>query len=91
MSALPNARRGVAEFLRGQTGSERPEWRAVFTTDGTDGPTGIAPVCTDPDHEPGDGDLYSCCPSMAIEVEWHVLAEYLVALLNADRGAGENG
>ncbi|AZM53303.1 hypothetical protein DMA15_12475 [Streptomyces sp. WAC 01529] len=71
-------------LLRLVGGDARLEWRGVYTTDGTEGPTGIGPVCPDPDHEPGDGDLYTCCPELAIEVESVELADYLVALLNAD-------
>lgn len=90
MSALDDTRGPVREALLRLADDARPEWRGVFTTDGTDGPTGIAPVCPDPEHEQGDGDLYVCCPELAIEVESPELAEYLVALLNADREAGES-
>lgn len=65
----------------------RPEWRPVFSTNGTDEPTGLAPVCTDPDHGDDDtAEAYACCPDPVIECESHEIAAYLVELLNADRG-----
>lgn len=85
--SLDEARSPALEALLRLVG-DAPEWRAVFTTNGTDGATGIGPVCPDPDHEPGDGDLYTCCPELAIEAESAELADYLVALLNADRERG---
>jgi hypothetical protein len=88
VSALDETRGPAREALLRLTGDARPEWRAAFTTDGTDGPTGIAPVCPDPEHERGDGDVWACCPDLAVEVESTELAEYLVALLNADRQGG---
>ncbi|MFG2458113.1 hypothetical protein ACGFWE_13730 [Streptomyces sp. NPDC048523] len=66
-----------------------PKWRTAYTTNGSDAPTGIVPVCHDPDHEADDGSVYSCCPDPAIEVESPELADYLVALLNTDTPGGE--
>jgi hypothetical protein len=60
-------------------------WRPVFLSE--EEPEGIAPVCPDEDHEEGDGCVYDCCPEPVIEVPDPDLAEYLAALLNADRGA----
>jgi hypothetical protein len=74
-------------FLLNATGIRRPGWRTAFTTDGTDEPTGIAPVCPDEDHDPFDGSVYSCCVEPAIECGAPAIAAYLVELLNADRGA----
>lgn len=84
MSARDTARK----FLRATTGSDLPEWRPVFSTDGTDEPTGIAPVCSDTEHYEDDAaEAYSCCPDPVIECHSHEIATYLTALLNADRGA----
>lgn len=88
MSYLDDVRSAARSFLLREADDARPEWRGVFSTNGTEGPTGIAPVCPDPEHESGDGDLYTCCPELAIEVESAEFAEYLVALLNADREGG---
>ncbi|MER5559646.1 hypothetical protein ABT071_13675 [Streptomyces sp. NPDC002506] len=82
-----NARDAARKLLLATTSTEQPEWRTAFTTDGTDEPTGIAPVCPDEDHEPDDGSVYPCCPEPAIECDSHKVAAYLVELLNADRGA----
>lgn len=83
MSARKNAR----AFLRAMVGDAAPEWRTAFTTDGTDEPTGIAPVCPDEDHDPDDGSVYSCCPEPVIECDSYPIAAYLAELLNADRSA----
>lgn len=61
-------------------------WRAAYIEQDGE-PDGIAPVCPDDDHEDGDGCVYDCCPEPVIEVPDPHLAEYLTALLNADRGA----
>lgn len=68
-------------------GISTPEWRTAHTTDGTDEPTGIAPVCHDADHERDDSSVYSCCAEPIIECDSGAIAAYLVRLLNADRGA----
>jgi hypothetical protein len=89
MSALNRARTAAAGALPDWTGAiapHLPEWRVCFSTDGSPEPTGIAPVCPDEDHEPADGSVYECCSMPVIEVECTELAEYLVVLLNADRG-----
>jgi hypothetical protein len=86
VSALDRARAAARSLLADTIDAALPEWRACFSTDGTDGPTAVAPVCADEDHEPTDGNVYNCCPEPVIEVEWPELAEYLAALLNADRG-----
>ncbi|WP_405991057.1 hypothetical protein [Streptomyces sp. NBC_00986] len=89
MSALDDARRAAAEFLRGTTGSDRPEWRATFVGFAAE-PNAIGPVCTDEDHiESEDPSAFGCCPEPIIAVE-SSLVDYLVELLNADRGAGES-
>jgi len=85
MKGLPEARKAARELLQTLTGDERPEWRTCFSTDGSDEPTGIAPVCTD-DHDEDDGSVYDCCPDPVIECDSYVTAAYLAALLNADRG-----
>lgn len=86
-SALDKARRAASELLRQTTGADLPQWRAVFDTDETIAePNAIAPVCTDDDHEPGDGSVYDCCPDPVVVVDPPLVA-YLVALLNADRTA----
>ncbi|OUC97828.1 hypothetical protein [Streptomyces swartbergensis] len=85
MRTLDEARNAAAA----QWGGEGlPKWRTAFTTHGSDAPTGIAPVCLDPEHEEADGSVYDCCPEPAIEVEAPELAEYLVALLNTDAPGG---
>ncbi|MFI1467603.1 hypothetical protein [Streptomyces wuyuanensis] len=91
MSTLANARRRAAEFLQQSTGSDRPEWRVTYTEYGVhDEANAIAPVCTDPDHLASeDPTAFECCPEPIIDVG-PALAEYLVALLNADREAGES-
>lgn len=90
MTALDDARRTAAEYLRKTTGSDRPEWRTTYTEYGVhDEPNAIAPVCTDEDHVASeDPTAFGCCPEPIIDVGPE-LAEYLVALLNADREAGE--
>jgi hypothetical protein len=85
MSALDHARADVLGCLWATAGDAVPEWRTCYSTDGTEGPTGIAPVCKDDEHERTDGNVYGCCPEPVIEVEAPPLAEYLVALLNEDR------
>ncbi|MFD9369615.1 hypothetical protein ACFWA6_18250 [Streptomyces sp. NPDC060020] len=62
-------------------------WRPVYVKAGSE-PDGIAPVCSDPDHEEVDGGVYDCCGELVIEVPDPHLAEYLAALLTADRGEG---
>ncbi|MGW1587279.1 hypothetical protein [Streptomyces sp. NPDC002386] len=90
MTSLPNTRRAAAELLRQTTGSDMPEWRAAYDGDDVSAePNAIAPVCTDPDHESTDGGVYSCCPEPVITADPPMVA-YLVALLNADRRAGES-
>ncbi|MFI6465713.1 hypothetical protein [Streptomyces sp. NPDC050538] len=69
-------------------GEGLPKWRTAYTTNGSEAPTGIVPVCQDPEHEEGDGSIYDCCPEPAIEVESAELADYLVALLNTDIPGG---
>lgn len=86
MNALPAARTTARDLLKTLTGDERPEWRTCFSTDGSDEPTGIAPVCPD-DHDEDDGSVYSCCAEPVIECHSYVMAAYLEQLLNADRGA----
>lgn len=78
---LTNLRTLAAKFL--QLKGDGP-WRIVITD--TEGPTGIAPACTSPDH-PADemDDILDCC-GPDIET-WHPhVASYLVALLNAAPG-----
>ncbi|MCX4969360.1 hypothetical protein OHA98_41785 [Streptomyces sp. NBC_00654] len=90
MIPLPNARRAAAECLREYDLDGLPEWRLAADDDtGRTEPRCIAPVCPDPEHERVDASVYSCCPGPVVEVGDRVLAEYLVALLNDDRGAGE--
>ncbi|MFD0358408.1 hypothetical protein ACFVHW_32450 [Streptomyces sp. NPDC127110] len=83
MSAL-NRLRAAARSDMKRWGNPDLAWRACFSTDGTDGPTGVAPVCRDEGHDPDDGSVYVCCPGPVIEVESAPLAEYLAALLNTD-------
>lgn len=79
------AARALVYALSG--GGPNPAWRTCFSMDGTDGPTGIAPVCNDEGHDEDDGSVYTCCPEPVIETGFTPLAEYLAALLNADRRA----
>ncbi|MCM2427353.1 hypothetical protein [Streptomyces sp. RKAG337] len=82
---LATVRAAAGEWLRGMTGDARPAWRVV-SIDGADPATGIGPACLDEDHEATDSSPYECCPEPLIETESAPLAEYLVALLNADAG-----
>lgn len=59
-------------------------WRTCFSTNGSDEPTGIAPMCLDEDHEEADGSVYDCCPDPVIETGSGGMAAYLVDLLNTD-------
>jgi hypothetical protein len=86
VSLLDAYRLPARELLATLTGTSTPEWRVCFSTDGSDQPTGIGPICTDDDHDPDDGSVYSCCPDPVIECDSMVMADYLAALLNADRG-----
>ncbi|AAR29695.1 hypothetical protein VWBp05 [Streptomyces phage VWB] len=86
MSAIDKARKQARELLDLVTGTPTPEWRVCFSEDGTEEPTGIAPVCLDEGHDPDDGSVYDCCPSPVVECDSDPLAAYLVELLNADRG-----
>ncbi|WP_327162059.1 hypothetical protein [Streptomyces zaomyceticus] len=86
MSAIGKTRAEAREFLDLVTGTPAPEWRVCFSEDGTEEPTGIAPVCLDEGHDPDDGSVYDCCPSPVIECDSDPFAAYLVELLNADRG-----
>lgn len=86
MSALDKARKAARIEVEGLYGNEpNTEWRSCFSTDGTSGPTGVAPVCLDDGHDPDDGSVYDCCPEPIIETGSMPVAEYLAALLNADR------
>lgn len=88
MSAVDDARRTAAEFLRQTTGDDRPEWRSTFLGTAHE-PNAIGPVCTDEGHvESEDPSAFECCPEPIIAVD-PPLVDYLVALLNADREAGE--
>jgi hypothetical protein len=86
MNALPHVRTTARDLLQTLTGDAAPQWRMAFSTDGSDEPTGIAPVCPDENHERADGSVYSCCPEPVIECHSYVMAAYLEQLLNADRG-----
>lgn len=91
MSVLSYARRVAAEALREYDLGELPEWRlAADDETGRTEPQCIAPVCPDDEHERTDASVYSCCPGPLVDVGDRLLAEYLVALLNDDRGAGES-
>ncbi|MDI9885352.1 hypothetical protein QMZ92_13340 [Streptomyces sp. HNM0645] len=85
MSDLTTTRTVARELLRTLNGEPQPEWRTCFSTDGSEEPTGIAPVCPDEDHDPDDDSVYSCCPLPAIECDSYPMAAYLAALLNGDR------
>ncbi|WP_199800655.1 hypothetical protein [Streptomyces marianii] len=85
MSDLTTTRTFARELLQTLNGEPQPEWRACFSTDGSEEPTGIAPVCPDEDHERADGSVYGCCPLPVIECDSYPMAAYLAALLNADR------
>ena len=90
MISLPNARSAAAERLREYDLDALPEWRVAADDDsGRTEPQCIAPVCPDDEHERVDASVYSCCPGPVVEVGDRLLAEYLVALLNDDREAGE--
>ncbi|MGO4630549.1 hypothetical protein AB4225_06330 [Streptomyces sp. 2RAF24] len=88
MNALNRARHQAREFFGDVAGNPAPEWRTCFSTDGTEEPTGIAPVCPDEDHEEADGSVYVCCPNPVVECDSGPLAAYLVELLNADHSGG---
>lgn len=86
MSTIDKTRAQVREFLKLVTGDSTPEWRVCHSTDGTDEPTGVAPVCLDEGHDPDDSSVYDCCPDPVVEVDSGPFAAYLVELLKADRG-----
>ena len=91
MISLNDARRAAAEALREYDLDGLPEWRLASDDYlGQSEPQCIAPVCPDDDHERGDATVYDCCPGPVVEVGDRLLVEYLVALLNDDRGAGES-
>lgn len=84
------------------TAESAPVWRTVFTD--SESLTGIAPICNQPGsdalHEitdyPGgpirdEDGVYDCCPWPQIETCSVAWAAYLVALLNADTGARQDG
>ncbi|MEU6168042.1 hypothetical protein [Streptomyces tanashiensis] len=85
MSILDVYRGPARDLLSTLTDETAPEWRVCFSEDGTDEPTGVAPVCTDEDHDPDDGSVYDCCPEPVIECHSMTTADYVAALLNADR------
>ncbi|MFE6225430.1 hypothetical protein [Streptomyces sp. NPDC057854] len=85
MSILDVYRGPARDLLTTLAGSAAPEWRVCFSEDGTDEPTGVAPVCTDEGHDPDDGSVYACCPEPVIECHSMTFADYLAALLNSDR------
>lgn len=88
MTRLEDTRCAVREFLKLMCGDAAPEWRTCYPDGSTAEPTGLAPVCPDEDHEATDGGVYTCCSEPVVECESNKLAEYLVALLNADRPGG---
>lgn len=81
-----SARDAARTVLLALSGTARPEWRTAFSTDGTEEPTGIAPVCSDEDHDLDDGSVYDCCAEPVIECGSYAVAAYLAELVNADRG-----
>ncbi|MFB7278104.1 hypothetical protein ACFCZV_13430 [Streptomyces hydrogenans] len=85
MSLLDVYRKDARDLLAVIASSAAPEWRVCFTEDGSEEPTGIAPVCADDEHDPDDGSVYNCCPAPAIECFSSTFADYLAALLNSDR------
>ncbi|MBT2449440.1 hypothetical protein J7F03_20580 [Streptomyces sp. ISL-43] len=88
MSDLDQARTAVRLLMPALAGGgPAPVWRTCFSTDDTDSPTGIAPECFDEGHDPEDGSVYTCYPEPVIETGFPQFAEYLAALLNADRGS----
>ena len=88
---LTRPRAAARSVLTGRTDGDLPEWRTCYSTDGSDEPTGIAPVCLDEEHEENDGGVYACCADPVVEVESYAVASYMVALLNADRRGGDRG
>ena len=88
MTRLDQARGPAREFFKLMSGDAAPEWRTCYSTDRTDAPTGLAPVCTEEGHDEDDGSVYTWCPEPVVECESYKLAEYLVALLNAGREGG---
>lgn len=86
MNALNKARTAARDELHAMNADPAPKWRTCFSAEGTDEPTGIAPVCGAEGHDPDDGSAYDCCPEPVIEIHSAPMAAYLAALLNADRG-----
>lgn len=99
-TSLDTARVAAADLFERETGERRPMWRVIVTD--SESPTGIAPVCTAEGEADlhlwanfGNGiervidGVWDCCPDPQFDTYSTVLAPYLVALLNADRGAGE--
>lgn len=98
--ALLQAREAAAVMLAADTGERRPMWRVIITD--SESPTGVAPVCVaegDADKhlwanfghgiERVNDGVWDCCPDPQFDTYSTILAEYLVELLNADTGAGE--
>lgn len=99
-SLLDVARVAAADMFEAEVGERRPMWRVIITD--SESPTGIAPVCTaegDADLHLWanfgqglvrvDDGVWDCCPTPQIDTFSTVFASYLVELLNADTGAGE--
>ncbi|MFF2640349.1 hypothetical protein ACFVUB_11200 [Streptomyces niveus] len=87
MSTLSTTRTAARDLLATLGTASATEWRTCFSSNGSEEPTGIAPVCPDEDHEEDDGSVYDCCAEPVIECGSYPMAAYLAALLNADRGA----
>lgn len=82
---LDLARQRARAMFAIEAGDEAPEWRPVVDGDDADDVNAVAPVCTDPDHDPEDaGALYPCCSDLVIGTGSAVLAVYLAELLTAD-------
>ncbi|WP_282698056.1 hypothetical protein [Streptomyces sp. CC208A] len=84
MSLLDVYRGPARELLTVLAGTSTPEWR-VCSEEAAEELSSIAPVCTDEEHDPDDAWVYPCCPEPVIECHSSAMADYLTALLNADR------
>lgn len=78
-------RPAAMNFLHSVTDLQAPAWR-ICMSEQTSEVTAVAPVCPDPDHDEHDAGLWSCCPDPVVECDSLIMAEYIAALLNADRG-----
>ncbi|MFF8409032.1 hypothetical protein [Streptomyces omiyaensis] len=85
MSLLDVHRMPARDLLTVLADGPTPEWRTCTEERAAEELTSVAPVCSDDEHDQDDPSVYSCCPDLVIECHSAAMADYLAALLNADR------